>query len=285
MPLFQFGYLDSEPFNFSGNQLRIEEFNADEEIPKIDLFSKHDAEHMNLESWALIFDHDDITGYRSKVNLLLLSFRIFSKGKPPFIKYRLCKEDAIECSRLTSTMTYIHEFEEKRLPYSNEDLFTIDAGFKSLTKVDEISPRCHNALYFLYLGFHTTHWIGSFMFLMNSLEALFSKDKSGGATKTICTRVSSFLNSKSRCEYDDIIHLYDIRSRIVHGNIVAKKEPDENLKELHHLQFVIIECMKKILLEKVYLKFIDKKTRDSYLEGRMGTTLNNQITSARSSII
>lgn len=265
MPLFQFGYLDSDSFNFSGNQLRIEEFNANDEIPKIDLFSKHDIEHMDLESWALIFDHDDITGYRSKANLLLLSFRIFSKGKPPFIKYRLCKEDTMQCSRLNSTMTYIHEFEDKRLQYSNEDLFTIDAGFKALNEMDEISPRCHNALYFIYLGFHTTHWIESFMFLMNSLEALFSKDKSGGATKTICTRVSSFLDSKMRCEYDDIVHLYDIRSRIVHGNIVAKKEPDENLKELHHLQFVVIECMKRILLEKVYLKFIDKKTRDSYL--------------------
>lgn len=103
------------------------------------------------------------------------------------------------------------------------------------------------------------------MFLMNSLEALFSKDQSGGATKTICTRVSSFLGFKSLCEYNDIYHLYDIRSRIVHGNIVAKKEPGENLKELRHLQFVVIECMKKILQEKVYLKFIDKKTRDSYL--------------------
>jgi len=265
MPLFQFGYLDSEPFHFSGNQLRIEGFASDEEIPKIDLFSKHDTDHMDLESWALIFDHDDNTGYRSKVNLLLLSFRLFSKGKPPFIKYRLCKEDIRECSRLASTMTYIHEFAEKRLPYSIEDLSEIDVGFEALVEMDAISTRCHNALYFLYLGFHTIHWIESFMFLMNTIEALFSKDKSGGATKTICNRVSSFMDFKSRCGYNDIAHLYDIRSRIVHGNIVANEGPGKNLEELHHLQFVAIGCMKKILEEKVYLKFIDKKTRDSYL--------------------
>ena len=265
MPLFQFGYLDSEPFHFSGNQLWIKKFYSDKEIPKTDLFSKHDTDHMDLESWALIFDHDDTTRYRSKVNLLLLSFRLFSRGKPPFIKYRLCKEDIRECSRLTSTMTYIHEFEGKRLPYSKDDLFAIDTGFEALVEMDAVSTRCHNALYFLYLGFHTIHWIESFMFLMNSLEALFSKDKSGGATKAICTRVSSFMDFRSRCEYDDIEHLYDIRSRIVHGNIVANEEPGKNLEELHHLQFVVIECMKKILQEKVYLKFIDKKTRDSYL--------------------
>jgi hypothetical protein len=162
-------------------------------------------------------------------------------------------------------MTYIHKLEGKRLTYSNEDLSEIDAGFEALVEMDLVSTRCHNALYFLYLGFHTIHWIESFMFLMNSLEALFSRDKSGGATKTICNRVSSFMDFKPRCGYDDIAHLYDIRSRIVHGNIVANEEPGKNLEELHHLQFVVMECMKKILQEKVYLKFIDKKTRDSYL--------------------
>ena len=266
MPLFQFGYLDSEPYFFSGNKLSITEFNADEEIPKIDLFSKYDIDHMDLESWALVFDHNDITGYKSIVNLLLLSFRLYSQGKPPFIKYRLCREDFRKCSRITSTMAYIHEFEEKRLPYSGNDLSVIDEGFMALSEMDKVSSRCHNGLYFLFLAFHTIHWIESFMFLVNTLEALFSKDEPGGATKTICTRVSSFLNSESRCEYSDIDHLYDIRSRIVHGNIVVNDDPGENLRELNHLQFVTLECMKKFLREKVYLKFMDKESRDFYLK-------------------
>jgi len=162
-------------------------------------------------------------------------------------------------------MTYIHEFEKDLLPHSISDLERIDQGFKASIEMDAISYRCHNALYFMYLATHTTHWIDSFMFLMSTLETIFSKDERGGATKTICTRVSSFLEPKSRCEYSDIDHLYDIRSRIVHGNIMAKKDPGENLKKLHHLQYIVIECMKKILQEKVYLKFIDKKSRDSYL--------------------
>ena len=265
LPLFQFEYLHHDPFQFSGNQLRIGKFNASEEIPKIDLFSKHDVDHMAIESWALIFDHDDVTGYRSKINLLLLSFRIFSQGKPPFIKFRLCKEDIRKCSRLNSTMTYIHEFEKNSLPYSKENLLVIDTGFQQLTEMDGISTRCHNALYFLYLGFHTTHWIESFIFLMNTLEAIFSKDKPGGATKTICTRVSSILKSKPECKYDDIYQLYNIRSRIVHGDIEAKEEPTENLKRLQHLQYVVLECIKKLLNENIYLKFKDKINRDSYL--------------------
>jgi hypothetical protein len=265
MPLFQFGYLDTGLFIFSGGKLRIDKFNAQEEIPDIDLFSKQDVEHMDLESYAIIFEDDETAGYKILVNLLLLSFRLLSKGKPPFIKYRLCKDDIKECYRLTSTMTYIHEFENKRLPYNNESLKSIDQGFKALEEMHGISNRCHNALYFLFLAFHTIHWISSFMFLMNTLEALFSKDKSGGATKTICTRVSSFLDSKPRCEYNDIDHLYNIRSRIVHGNIVASDEPGENLQQLYNFQYVVIECMKKIINEKIYLNFNNKTSRDSYL--------------------
>ncbi len=265
MPLFQFEYSGSAPFHFTGNQLSIAEFNANEEIPKTDLFSKRDVHYMGLESWALVFDHDDYVGYRIKVNLLLLSFRIFSQGKPPFIKYRLCKEDIIQCSRLSSPMTYIHEFEKDLLPYSKNDLELIDQGFKALVEMGAVSHRCHNARYFMYLAFHTTHWIESFMFLMTTLEAIFSKDERGGATETICTRVSSFLESKPRCEYTDISNLYDIRSRIVHGNIIAKKDPGEYLKDLHHLQYVVLECTKKLLNERKYQEFKDKLSRDSYL--------------------
>jgi hypothetical protein len=166
---------------------------------------------------------------------------------------------------LNSTITYIHEFEKNPIPYTKEELLIIDTGFQNLTKMDGISPRCHNAIYFLFLAFHHTHWIVSFMFLMNTLEAIFSKDTPGAATETICTRVSSILESKPGCNFDDIFQLYEIRSRIVHGNIVANKEPIEYLKHLHHLQDIVIECMKKLLNERIYSKFEDKETRDSYL--------------------
>lgn len=265
MPLFQFGYLGKREFRFTGNQLSIEKFDRSHDIPDIDLFSKHDIDHMELESWALVFDHEDTANYKTKVNLLLLSFRIFSQGKPPFVKYRLCTEDIRKCSRLTSTMTYIHEFENSRHTYTEEDLATIDKGFVALTEMDAVSPRCHNALYFLFLGFTTIHWIESFMFQMTALEAVFSKDEPGGATKTICRRVSSFLGSKKGAQYEDLEGLYATRSDIVHGRIVVNEEPLENLKQLHNLQSVSLWCMKKILEDKVYLTFKDKGARDSYL--------------------
>ena len=180
MPLFDFVYLDSKPFYFSGNKLRIEEFNAQEEIPDISLFSEREVNYMKSKiSWEIVFVDENTVGYKEKVNLLLLSFGIFREWKPPYIKFRLCKGDYKECARLNDIMTYIHEFEEKFLPYSKDDLKKIDEGFKALKDMYEVSTRCHNALYFLFLSFQTIHWISSFMFLMNTLEAIFSKDKSG----------------------------------------------------------------------------------------------------------
>ncbi len=265
MPLFEFGYLGKREFPFSGNQLSIEKFDPSQDIPDIDLFSKYDIDHMGLESWALVFDHEDTATFKTKVNLLLLSFRVFSQGKPPFIKYRLCAEDIRKCSRLTSTMTYIHEFENSRRAYTEEDLTIIDNGFVALTEMDAVSPRCHNALYFLFLAYTTIHWIESFMFQMNTLEAIFSKDEPGGATKTICRRVSSFLGSREGAKYEDIAQLYATRSDIVHGRIVAYEEPLGNLKQLHRLQSVSLWCMKKILNDKIYLNFKEREKRNAYL--------------------
>ena len=124
--------------------------------------------------------------------------------------------------------------EKSYSPITFDDLKIIDKGFSNLLKMDLISNRTHNALYFLYLGFFNFHWFAAFIFLMSALEALFSKEESGEVTKTICSRVSHFLNSKPKCTYKDVEMLYDIRSRMLHGNIKVS-DSDSNLENLHHL--------------------------------------------------
>lgn len=99
---------------------------------------------------------------------------------------------------------------------------------------------------------------------MCALEALFSKEERGGTTKTICSRVSHFLDSKSRCSYKDIENLYDIRSKMVHGNIVASDDPKDNLIKLHDLEYVVTECMKKMLDEQIYLTYSNVQQKESF---------------------
>ncbi len=261
MPLFDFYYEGSEEFEFDKGRYKLSKFIADNEIPDIEGLSNLDIEYMRQESWALVTENPDLSKYKEEINLLLLAFKIYKLSRL-FIVYRLCKDDTNFCSKINETMQTILP-EKSFSPITFDDLKIIDKGFSNLLKMDSISNRTHNALYFLYLGFFNSHWFASFIFLMSALEALFSKEEKGEATKTICSRVSKFLKSKPRCTYNDIDSLYDIRSRMLHGNIKADDTSD-NLEKLHHLEYIVTECMKEISNEDIYLKYSDMKDKENY---------------------
>lgn len=223
MPLFNFDYEDSQEFEFDGGRYALRKFIADDEIPQVAGLSQLDIEYIRQESRALVAENPDLNDYKVEINLLLLSFKIYKLARL-FIKYRLCKENTDLCERINETMHSILPTSSYN-PFTVDDLRIIDKGFSNLLKMDSISNRTHNALYFLYLGFFNFHWFASFIFLMSALEAVFSKEERGEATKTICSRVSSFLNSKPKCTYKDIDFLYDIRSRMLHGNIKVSDSP------------------------------------------------------------
>jgi len=271
MPLFDFDYEDSQEFVFGDGKYALMKFTADNEIAKIDGLSKLDIEYMKLESWALVARNPDVNKYKQEINLLLLAFKIYKLARL-FIKYRLCKEDTNLCSRINETMQYILPEKSSREIILN-DLEIINKGFSHILKMVNVSNRAHNALYFLYRGFFSTHWIDSFILLMCALESLFSKEERGEATKTICSRVSKFLDSKPRCGYKDIESLYNIRSKMVHGNIVANDDPKDNLIKLHDLEYVVTECMKKILDEQIYLKYSNVQQKEIYFNQMVKMTV------------
>ncbi|MBI5204441.1 MAG: hypothetical protein HZA11_05940 [Nitrospirae bacterium] len=261
MPLFNFDYEGSKEFAFAGDRYTLQRFVADDEIPKIAGLSELDIAHMHQESWALVAKNPDLNKYKEEINFLLLAFKIY-KLSGLRIVYRLCKDNDNLCARINETMCSILP-EKSYSPITFDDLNIIDNGFSNLLKMDSISNRTHNALYFLYLGFFNSHFFAAFIFLMSALEALFSKEEKGEATKTICSRVSSFLNSKPKCTYKDVDLLYDIRSRMLHGNIKVS-DSYNNLETLHHLEYVVTECMKKILDEQIYLKYTETSEKESY---------------------
>lgn len=262
MPLFGFEIEGIESFTFGTTGISIAPF-ANLNIQKIPLFSEQDLRHMEKEAqWCLIYEGSEAKGYKSKVNLLLMAFKIFCEKHYPFIKYRLCSDNSSLCRRLSDGITFNYSYPRSNLAYDSTDLESIKDGFLALIEMDQISTRTHNSLYFLYRAWHNTKWIDSFIFMMCAIESLFSKDKPGGAVSAITTRVSSFLNSKPKCTKNEIEDLYDLRSRMTHGNIQASDDPGENLKELNHLEFIIIECFKEIVKGNFYKKYATKQDRD-----------------------
>lgn len=269
MPLFWFELKGIDTYTFNDTGISISPFD-ESDTPKIPLFSEQDLLHITDEApWALIYESSDVKEYKSKINILLLAFKIFCEKRYPFIKYRLCPGNHSLCRRLNDSITYNYSHPRTEGQFTVTDLDRIKEGFLSLIEMDQISTRTHNALYFLYRAWHNTKWMDSFILMMCSLESLFSKDKSGGATAAITTRVSSLLSSKAKCTKSDIEELYDLRSRMTHGNLEASDEPGENLEKLNHLDFVTGECFRAIADRKLYKEFSDKLSRD-----RLMNTLN-----------
>ena len=262
MPLFDFYNDSSEEFVFEGGKYALRSFNPDDEIPNTDLFSKSDVECMEGECWAIVAENPDVEKYMQEVNILLLSFKIYTLSRL-FIKYCLCKKDKTLCSILNDTMQFVSP-DKSSIIISRDDLKVINNGFSNLLQMHTISNRTQNALYFLYRGFHSKKMLDSFMFLMNAIESLFSDEKRGGVTKTICSRVSNFLNNKTRCKDQNIEDLYDLRSKIVHGRIIVNDEIKGHLATLHELEYVITECMKKMLDKKIYLIYGNVQKKEIY---------------------
>ncbi len=262
MPLFQF-CMDAKPDLALGFGFSMDRFQFDDSF-RIPLFSEQDVTQMRQAQWALIYDGNDLAGYKALSNMALLAFRIFSPTCPPFIKFRLC-EVTEESTRLNQPMTYNHAVPQARKPHSLHEMEAIRLGFEHLQAMDGLSARTHNAIYFLYRAFHCDKWIDSFLLMTSALESLFSKDAHGGATDAISTRVASLLGSVERCTKKDVEELYDLRSSMTHGRIVASDDPGENLKKLEHLEHITKASFRKLLESERYHCFCSKAARDAFM--------------------
>jgi len=262
MPLFQF-HMSAEPGFSLGSGFSIVRFEFSDAY-RIPLFSEQDVEHMRRAQWALIYEGNELGGYKAQSNLVLLAFRILSLQHPPFIKFRL-SEIPERSARISQPMTYNYAAQQSRKPYSAQDLEAIRLGFGHMQTMDAISTRTHNSTYFLYRAFHSDKWIDSFLLMTSALESLFSKDAPGGATDAISTRVASLLHSADRCTKNDIEELYDLRSRMTHGRIVISDDAGDNLAQLEHLEHVTNASFRKLLETQKYLCFRTKSERDAFM--------------------
>ncbi len=154
------------------------------------------------------------------------------------------------------------------------DLDIINEGFSKLLQMEAISNRTHNAIYFMYRGFCAHKMIDSFVFLMCAIESLFSNEyrnrkhsgttKKTGITEIICSRVSKFLDNRLGYKYEDINELYALRSKIVHGRFKVEDEIKGQLNTLYKLQYVLVECMKKMLDKEIYRIYSDVQKKECY---------------------
>lgn len=275
MPLFDFSKESPEEYIFSGGKYALRRFDVTDEVPDRELFSEQDIGVMGFQAWALVAETENLEHYKEEINRLLLSFRIYKLSRV-FIKYRLCKEDVKCCSTLNDCLRIVMPNESNRV-IAHNDLDIINKGFAKLLQMEAVSNRTHNAIYFMYRGFCAYKMIDSFVFLMCAIESLFSNEyhnrknsgatkKYAGITKTICSRVSKFLDDRLGYKSEDINELYALRSKIVHGRVKVKDEIKGQLNTLYKLQYVLVECMKKMLDKEIYRIYSDVQNKERYFD-------------------
>lgn len=240
--------------------------------------SRVDRVHISDAEWALIINgntyakdnQDPLNGQvQNDVNLLILAFRLLRLGPWPLIKHLIPQNVGEEPIVFYDTMQRNSHEGPKTGTYDKEKLLGIDSAYGILKKADSEKKyaRAHNAIYFAYLATHTIHWIQSFVFWMSALEALFSKDSRGGATSTIKRRVSAYIGDPNIVTQDDVEMIYDIRSRIVHGDICASQNtPEENLQMLWMIETIACACFSKLIVSHDFSHYANKIDRNLFVE-------------------
>lgn len=269
MPLFGFSLGSDQGFSISPDlSISCFQFNDSWTLP---IFSEYDINNMKCAEWALKYEGDKQKNFLVDSNLVLMAFRIFSPQYPPFIKYVLDTEPEKSKPPIQS-MIYNNAVPRAHGLYSPQDIETICDGFNHLQIMETLTPRTHNALYFLYRAFHNDKWVDSFLLMTSAIESLFSTDKKKGATKTISTRVATLLGSADRCTKNDIEQLYDVRSSMTHGRIVVSDDLNENLRKLDHLEYITNAVFRKLVETRKYLCYRTKLERDKFM-GTLNTAL------------
>lgn len=262
MPLFQFFYIDDE-FEFSDPRFSIRHFVPPSDLDTADFLSKNDIARICQAQWALVANIAKDQQYKKDVSLVLMAFRILATDLSPFIGFRL-HEKIQDSVRMTEILAFPHIEIRLHETYDFQKLTLVNQAYNVLFSARSISTRVSNAFYFLYSSFNSTHWIHAFVFMMSALESLFSKDAPGGATRTVCERVAGLL-SDPEITVNTLNQLYAIRSRIVHGDIEAHENPNDNLDDLFRLERITIMCFRKMIDQRSFDHYATQSQRDAFL--------------------
>lgn len=276
-PLFDFYPVEELSFRFRSCSFSIDPFDYNFGRNSGLALSEVDRSIITSAGWALVVRSEDyidenkafcLDRVLNDANLLILTFRLMGLGISPSISYLVANYTEFEPVAMCLPIQKSGSDYCDGSGYGSAKLERIDNAYgimqTAYSKRDFV--RAHNAIYFSYLATHTSHWIQSFVFWMSALEALFSKDTPNGATKAISRRVSAYIGDPEVITENDIRGLYDIRSRIVHGDICAsERPPEENLANLWKIEKIACMCFSKLIAQNDFEHYFDLDERNRFV--------------------
>ncbi|MDP8239275.1 MAG: HEPN domain-containing protein [Candidatus Hatepunaea meridiana] len=210
--------------------------------------------------------------YLVDVHLLLVSFHL-ALNHPVSVEYFLYPDEPSSCWRDSITIKYINKPE--RITVNKQKMEEVEEFCIKLIRMEKTSKRLHNAVFLLLRGLFDSNWVGAYLHWSCALEAIFGRKKSGANTKDlICKRISDYLKD-GNFNKERIEEFYNIRSRIVHGqlHLVSDKDSKRNLDKLNELWQIVRACFKKLVESEGYKNLSSEKKREKHFDGTCGVTI------------
>lgn len=153
---------------------------------------------------------------------------------------------------------------------SFKDLQIMKDVYKNVNKIRDNKTRLSLTLYHLYGALHI--WIPHprLVMFLSVLESLFSTSPQEISHK-ISERTAFFFekdSSKRRELYDFIKNIYNIRSKIVHGSQVSRKDIEPPKDKLADLEFFIHRLLQKIFTDNELVEIFSSgnEVREQYFK-------------------
>ncbi len=189
------------------------------------------ADILRCSHWVIIDDKKVKLDKEVILNTLLLAFWVLSPTKVnhKFIFYDVKNE----CKHILSRFEY-NKMDVNKDEYTLNDLKKIKEYFLALEGVTVTNGRLQTALANTFYGCVSFNWKIAFLLYSAAIEAILTYKKGYGITERLaksyaCTSETDLV--KRRQEYNDFKFLYNIRSKIMHGE-VSNNSSDDNLLNL-----------------------------------------------------
>ncbi len=266
---------DIAPYVLSCFSAKIVSFFS-EDLSDYDGVLESELESVRMASWWCL-ELNEYEGYKIDTHLLIIAFRILFDYPVSLHSYLYPNGiDEIpfrQCFKLHDIFRYEAAEVRNAKLLSREDLGEVERMFGRLKKMSEMKGRAHNALFLLTRGMFESNAIGAILHYSAALESIYGIEKNRQRrdhipiAETISKRIAAYL-APSDYNYQVIIDMYELRSRVVHGemHVVWDNNPKINVEQANTFWRLLRVCFLKLLTENHYSKLIDEQERENFFD-------------------
>jgi len=195
------------------------------------------------------------------LNTLLIAFWTHSANRIS-INYIFDEKEA-GCNIIFSRFQF-NKMDKNKPDYDLNNLRKVRSYFNQLENITITNGRLHTALSNTFEGCIASNWKTAYLLFTAAIEALLTYGRGRGITKRLSQSYACMIetdSSKRQQEYDNFYNLYNIRSKIMHGEVI-NTDADDNLMNLSRLASALRRLWQFILSESELIDILEKQDKD-----------------------